>query len=110
MFSIDHEALKQMLRIVRLEKTQVDDDFRLKICLRKENDQELLSYLCNLRLPQIFECYICHLESEEDAKNLKKFLLRSVPENLPKFRIGARYIGKYLSFSSLVGDFIDVSP
>jgi hypothetical protein len=28
---IDHEGLKQMLNIVRLEKTKVDDDFRLKI-------------------------------------------------------------------------------
>lgn len=43
--TIDHDALKQILRIVRLEKTPVDDDFRLKICLRKENDQELLSLL-----------------------------------------------------------------
>lgn len=43
--NIDHEGLKQILRIVRLEKTSVDDDFRLKICLRKENDQELLDLL-----------------------------------------------------------------
>lgn len=26
---IDHEGLKQILNIVRLEKTKVDDDFRL---------------------------------------------------------------------------------
>jgi hypothetical protein len=106
---IDHAALKQILHIVRLEKTQVDDDFRLKICLRKENDQQLLSLLWNSRLPQIFECYICHLETEADTKNLKRFLIKGVPDNLPKFRIGARYVGKYLSFSSLINDFIDVS-
>lgn len=28
---VDHEGLKQILNIVRLEKTKVDDDFRLKI-------------------------------------------------------------------------------
>ena len=28
---IDHEGLKQILNIVRLEKTKVDDDFRLKV-------------------------------------------------------------------------------
>lgn len=39
-----------------------------------------------------------------------KFLKNSVPENLPKIRIGARYIGKYLSFSNLITDFVDVSP
>lgn len=50
------------------------------------------------------------MEAEDDVANLKRFILKSVPENLPKFRIGARYIGKYLSFSNLIGDFIDVSP
>jgi len=88
----------------------VNDDFRLKICLRKENDQELLKFLSYIKLPAIFEWYIWHLENEDDAKNLKKFLLNSIPNNLPKFRIGARYIGKYLSFSNLISDFIDVSP
>lgn len=106
---INHDSLKQILRIVRLEKAQVDDDFRLKICLRKENDQELLALLWNVRLPQIFECYVCHLETEEDTRNLRKFLAKSIPEELPKFRIGARYIGKYLTFSHLISDFIDVS-
>ncbi len=28
---IDHPALQQILRIVRLEKAKVDDEFRLKI-------------------------------------------------------------------------------
>ena len=42
---INHEGLKQILRIVRLEKTSVDDDFRLKICLRKSEDQELMGLL-----------------------------------------------------------------
>ena len=28
---VDHDALQQILRIVRLEKTKVDDEFRLKI-------------------------------------------------------------------------------
>lgn len=42
---ITHEGLKQILRIVRLEKTSVDDDFRLKICLRKSDDQELMALL-----------------------------------------------------------------
>ena len=50
------------------------------------------------------------MESDSDVANLKKFLLRSIPENLAKFRIGARYVGKYLSFSNLIGDFIDMSP
>lgn len=107
---ITHDALQQILRIVRLEKTKVDDEFRLKICLRKENDQELLSLLCKVRLPQLFEVYFCHLEAEDDLNNLKRFLLRAVPDNLPKLRIGARYIGKYLPFTNLISDIIDVSP
>lgn len=50
------------------------------------------------------------MESDDDVTNLKRFLMYSVPQQLPKFRIGARYIGKYLSFSDLITDFIDMSP
>lgn len=107
---IDHEALEQILKFVRLEKAKVDDEFRLKICLRKDADQELLALISKLRLPQIFEWYFCHLESEEDLDHIKQFLVKAIPDSLPKFRIGARYIGKYLPFSYVVTDFIDMSP
>ena len=69
--NVDQEGLSQILTIVRLEKAKVDDEFRLKIWLRKDEDEELLHLLSNVRLPPIFECYFWHLESEADAKNLK---------------------------------------
>lgn len=68
---VTHDGLKQILNIVRLEKTTVDDDFRLKIWLRKPDDQELLKFLAHIKLPAIFEWYIWHLEAEDDATNLK---------------------------------------